>query len=72
MFSSKPEVVFVCFFSDRSFISEAKEWGQVVNELNHKHRGGRKMITCEESIDRGVSKAKNDKKLVLTDFFNPQ
>lgn len=30
------------------------------------------MITWEESIDRGVSKAKNDKKLVLMDFFNPQ
>jgi len=30
------------------------------------------MVSWEGSIDRGVSKAKNDKKLVLMDFFNPQ
>jgi hypothetical protein len=30
------------------------------------------MVTWEESIDRGVSMAKKDKKLVLMDFFNPQ
>jgi hypothetical protein len=30
------------------------------------------MITWEESIGRGVTKAKEEKKLVLMDFFNPQ
>jgi|GEM_PF-1064413 len=30
------------------------------------------MVSWEESIDRGISKAKTDKKLVLMDFFNPQ
>jgi hypothetical protein len=30
------------------------------------------MITWEESIERGVKKAKEGKKLVLVDFFNPQ
>jgi hypothetical protein len=30
------------------------------------------MISWEESIDRGVTKAKEQKQLVLVDFFNPQ
>ncbi len=30
------------------------------------------MITWEESIDHGVTKAKQEGKLVLVDFFNPQ
>jgi len=30
------------------------------------------MIQWEESIDRAVTKAKEGKKLVLMDFFNPQ
>jgi hypothetical protein len=30
------------------------------------------MMLWEESIDRGVKKAKEEKKLVLLDFFNPQ
>jgi hypothetical protein len=30
------------------------------------------MVKWEDSIDRGVKKAKEEKKLVLLDFFNPQ
>lgn len=30
------------------------------------------MIKWEDSIDRGVKKAKDENKLVLVDFFNPQ
>lgn len=29
------------------------------------------MIAWEDSIERGVKKAKEEKKLVLMDFFNP-
>jgi len=43
-----------------------------VKEGKHKDRGGRKMITWKDSIDQGVNKAKEEKKLVLVDFFNPQ
>jgi hypothetical protein len=32
----------------------------------------REMASWEESIDRGVAKAKQEGKLVLVDFFNPQ
>jgi hypothetical protein len=30
------------------------------------------MISWKESIDLSVKKARNEKKLVLMDFFNPQ
>lgn len=30
------------------------------------------MIKWEDSIERGVKQAKDQKKLVLVDFFNPQ
>lgn len=30
------------------------------------------MVKWEDSIDRGVNKANEEKKLVLVDFFNPQ
>lgn len=30
------------------------------------------MIKWEDAIERGVKQAKEEKKLVLVDFFNPQ
>jgi hypothetical protein len=45
---------------------------RVVKELNHINWKRSKMITWEDSIERGVKQAKEEKKLVLVDFYNPQ
>jgi hypothetical protein len=51
---------------------KARESVRVVKELNHINWRRSKMITWEDSIERGVKKAKEEKKLVLVDFYNPQ
>lgn len=59
-----------------------KRWGRVfreaeasigvVGERNQINLRRAKMITWGDSIEAGAKKAKEEKKLVLADFYNPQ
>jgi len=40
--------------------------------LKNHYTGGIKMIKWEDSMDVSLKKAKDERKLVLVDFFNPQ
>jgi len=56
----------------RRVFREAEEPVGLVGQINQINLRRSKMITWGDSIEAGAKKAKEEKKLVLADFYNPQ
>jgi len=56
----------------RRVLRVAEAWIGVVEERNQINLRRSKMINWGDSIEAGAKKAKEEKKLVLVDFYNPQ